>query len=87
MENTRMVIVTDEKTLKDVLTEMFTKKTVSENPLSIEEDKITKAQACKLIGVTTPTLDKLIRQGKFKQYSLASKRYLLRTEINEALRK
>ena len=87
MENTRVLIATDEKTLKDVLNEMFGKKTGSENLLSMEEDKISKAQACKLIGCTPPTLDKLSKQGKFKQYSLGSRRYFLRSEIIEALRK
>jgi hypothetical protein len=86
MENTRVLIATDEKTLKDVLNEMFEKKSNIIPPL-MEEDKISKAKACKLIGCTPPTLNKLIEQGKFKQHSLSTKRYFLRSEIIEALRK
>lgn len=87
MENTRVLIATDEQTLKNVLNEMFARKGDKDTSLTIEEDKITKAQACKLIGCTPPTLDKLIKKEKFKQYSLASRRYFLRSEIIEALRK
>ncbi len=87
MENTRVLIATDEKTLKSVLNEMFEKKTDPKTTPKFDEEKITKAQACKLVGCTPPTLCKLVKQGKFKEYSLLSRRYFLRSEIIEALRK
>jgi predicted DNA-binding transcriptional regulator AlpA len=52
-----------------------------------ENDRITKAQAAKLAGISIPTLSKMVREGKFKEYSLGQRRkYFLKSEIIEALR-
>lgn len=53
----------------------------------LEIEKLTKHQAAILAGISLPTLNKLIRNGKFKQYSLGRKKYLLRSEVIESLRK
>lgn len=86
MENERVFIATDAKTLKAVLSEMFNPKNETAKNPQFEDDRLSKPQAAKLAGITIPTLDKLIRRGKFKQYNLGRRKYFLRSEIVEALR-
>lgn len=86
MENEKVFIATDRKTLKEVLSEVLTQRDNIKELPEIEADKISKPQAAKLAGIALPTLDKLIKAGKFKQYSLGKRKYLLRSEVVEALR-
>lgn len=87
MDNQRVIIATDENTLKKVLSEMFLQKTENRELPEFENDKISKFQAAKLSGVTIPTLNKLIKAGKFRQYNLGRKKYFIRSEMLEALRR
>ena len=87
MDNSRVLIAMDENTFKNVLNEMFEKKTELKAQPEFEAEKLSKKQAVKLIGCTQPTLNKLIKEGKFKQYSLGSRKYLLKSEVIESLRK
>ncbi|WP_010662362.1 helix-turn-helix domain-containing protein [Marinilabilia salmonicolor] len=50
------------------------------------KERLSQLEAANLIGVSLPTLYKLIRQGKFKQYSLGRKKYLLKSEIIDVLK-
>jgi excisionase family DNA binding protein len=50
-------------------------------------ERLTQTQAAKLIGISLPTLYKLIKQGRFRQYSIGKKKYLLRSEIIRELQK
>lgn len=52
-----------------------------------EKDRISKSQAAKLAGISIPTLDKRIKEGKFKQYNVGHRKYFLRSEIIESLRR
>lgn len=54
--------------------------------LDFEKDRISKLQAAKLAGISIPTLDKRIKEGKFKQYNLGTRKYFLKSEIIESLR-
>lgn len=57
------------------------------NPeLEFEKDRISKSQAAKLAGISIPTLDRRIKEGKFKQYNLGTRKYFLKSEVIEALR-
>lgn len=51
-----------------------------------ELDRLTQTQAAKLAGISIPTLKKEIRAGKFKEYELGRKRYLLKSEVLDSLR-
>jgi predicted DNA-binding transcriptional regulator AlpA len=86
MENKQVVIVTDINSLKDLLSEIFYLKTELKNLPEFEGDRLSKPKAAKLAGITIPTLDKLIKAGKFKQYSLGRGKYFLKSEVIEALR-
>ncbi|WP_430813982.1 helix-turn-helix domain-containing protein [Carboxylicivirga sp. RSCT41] len=54
---------------------------------SLPKERVSQLEACKIIGISLPTLYKEIRRGKFKQYSVGRNKYLLRSEIIEALKK
>ena len=86
MENERVLIATDRKTLIEALNELFILKHQPQTLPNFEEDRISKPQAAKLAGITIPTLDKLVRAGKFKQYNLGSRKYFLKSEVIESLR-
>ncbi len=87
MENERVIIATDSKTLKKVLSDFFNPNSDSKSTPDFEDDKLTQTQAAKLAGISIPTLKKEIRAGKFNEYSLGRKKYLLKSEFIEALRK
>ena len=55
------------------------------NPL-FEDDRKSKPEAAKIVGVSIPTLDRLILAGKFKQYNLGRQKYFLKSELLAALR-
>ncbi|MCY1721859.1 helix-turn-helix domain-containing protein [Prolixibacteraceae bacterium Z1-6] len=86
MENERVIIATDSKTLKKVLSDFFNPISESNSVPDFEDDKLTQPQAAKLAGISIPTLKKEIRAGKFKEYELGRKRYLLKSELLKALR-
>ena len=56
-------------------------------PPKFNEDRLTKTEAAKFVGVTMPTFDKLIKGGRFKQYNIGYRKLFLRSEIVEALKK
>ena len=86
MENEKVFIATDAESLKRVLNEIFASKAKSKEIPDFSKDKLTQTQASKLAGISVPTLKKEIRAGKFKEYSLGNKKYLLKSELLEALR-
>jgi predicted DNA-binding transcriptional regulator AlpA len=86
MENERILIATDKQTLRDVLNEVFRPNSELKIKPEFENDRLSKPQAARLAQISIPTLDKLVKSGKFKQYSLGSRRYFLKSEIIQALR-
>lgn len=85
-QNERVLIATDRKTLLEVLTEVMNQKPDSKTIPEFQGDRLTKPQAAKLIGISTPTLDKRIKEGKFKQYNVGTRKYFLKSEVIESLR-
>jgi len=73
------------KIIADELTRNF-EKFLGSKFERIEEDKISKTKAAKFIGVSIPTLNKLVKDGKFKQHSLGHRKYYLKSEIIGALK-
>lgn len=87
MENERFLLLTDTQTLESLFTKILRKELDSKGNPDFEKNKITKVQAAKLAGCTIPTLDKLVKKGKFKEYSLGRRKYFLRSEIVDSLTK
>lgn len=87
MENQKVIIATDRQTLIEVLNEMLLNRSEEKAVPEFEKDKISKLQAAKLAGITIPTLDKLTKKGKFRQYNLGRRKYFLKSELIDALRK
>jgi predicted DNA-binding transcriptional regulator AlpA len=86
MENERVIIATDRKTLKEVLNEMFSPKSERNDLPDFEGDRISKPQAAKLAGISIPTLDRQIKLGKFKQHKVGKRCFFMKSEIIESLR-
>ncbi len=86
MENKTILLEINGKTFRGFLSETTEKGTKPQTP-DFEKDKITIKEACALVGCTPPTLLKLVKQEKFKMYNLLSRKYFLRSEIIDALRK
>lgn len=86
MENKTVLVEIDGKTFKGFLSEMSDNDEKTQTP-DFEKDKISIKEACTLIGCTPPTLMKLVKHGKFKMYNLLSRKYFLKSEIIDALRK
>lgn len=86
MDNERVLIATDKKTLKEVLNEMFSQKSESKPLPEFEQDRLSKKQAATLAGISIPTLSRMVAKNKFKEYSLGRRKYFLRSEIIESLR-
>ncbi|MDB4583450.1 helix-turn-helix domain-containing protein [Draconibacterium sp.] len=89
MEKDNFVIVTDRKTIASVVAEAVRQqnKQSIDSATEFEKDRLTQHQAALFIGISVPTLKKEIRAGKFKEYSIgAKKKYLLKSELLDALR-
>jgi hypothetical protein len=86
MENKTVLLEIDGKTFKGFVSEIPGNDTTTQTP-NFENDKISIKECCILIGCTPPTLLKLVKSGKLKMYSLLSRKYFLKSEVIEALRK
>ena len=84
--NERVLIAIDRETFIEVLTEVMNPLKTSKQLPDFEKDRISKTQAAKLAGISIPTLDKRIKEGKFKQYNLGTRKYFLKSEVIESLR-
>jgi|GEM_PF-1139378 len=51
-----------------------------------DEDRKTIPEAAKIAGICTMTLYKLIKAGKFRVYSVGRRKFLLKSEIVNALK-
>jgi predicted DNA-binding transcriptional regulator AlpA len=87
MEKEKVFIATDRETLFEVISEIMSQKAEVKTIPEFQKDRLSKPQAAKLIGISIPTLDKQIALGKFKQYNIGKRKYFLKSEITEALRK
>ena len=86
MDADRVLVVMDAKSFTEVLNKFLKEYFEVKLTPDFENDRLSKIQAAKLAGITIPTLDKLIKIGKFKQYNLGKRKYLLRSEMHVALR-
>ena len=88
MENENFVIVTDKRTIESVVENAVRRaaKEKESDSTDFENDRLSKVQAAKLAGISLPTLDKMVKLNRFKQYNLGHRKYFLRSEIIESLR-
>lgn len=85
MNDSEKLIVISKKELEQLLMKVLAKKTdVSIN--NIDDDRISKLAAAKMIGVTFPTLDKLIIRKQFIQHNIGHKCFFLKSEILNGLK-
>lgn len=80
-----MILATPEEIAEGI--EIFlNKRNATKPPPDIEADKISRAKAAKLAGVSLPTFAKMIKAGVIKQHGFSRKTFFLRSEIIAALR-
>lgn len=73
--------------LQVAITDAIGEKTDAVKLPSFEEDRMSKPEAMKFAGLKSMmTLNKLIRIGKFKQYSVGHRKFLLKSEMIESLK-
>jgi predicted DNA-binding transcriptional regulator AlpA len=53
---------------------------------SFKEEKMSKPETIKMVGVSEPTFNRLVNAGRIKEYTMGKKKYYLRSEILQALR-
>jgi hypothetical protein len=88
MDDANFIIVTDKRTIESVVENAVknaAKEKESDNT-DFEKDRLSKVQAAKLAGISLPTLDKMVKSKRFKQYNLGHRKYFLKSEIIESLR-
>ena len=84
MNEEKVIVYTNKSDLRELIAEVIESKG-NEQP-SIENDRISKDEAAKLIGRTIPTLNKIIREGKLKEYGFGKRgKFLLRSEVEHAI--
>lgn len=87
MEQERIVLITTKKEFKSWMDEEIHAKSEEFKQPDVENDRISKHQAAKLIGKSIPTLNRLINEGILKVYGFGKRgKFLLRSEILEAIR-
>ena len=72
--------------LQRVIIGVLSENPTEAKPIIFEDDRKSKSEAAKFVGVSIPTLDKLILSGKFKQHNLGHRKYFLQSELLAALR-
>lgn len=80
------MILATPKDIADGLHQLLEKYPLPAKPADFESDRLSKVQAAKLAGISIPTLDRQIKLGKFKQYSVGKRKYFLKSEMLIALR-
>ena len=72
--------------LQGVRTDLANKKTDPIKQPELEDEKLWNNKACRFVGVSQPTFDKLVKKGKFKPYWLGHRKYFLKSELIIALK-
>ncbi len=86
MEATEKILVVTEKMLEQVILRILGDREKKDEFSDFDKDKLSKPEAAKMIGISIPTLDNLIKAKRFKQYNLGGRKYFLKSEILIALR-
>lgn len=82
-----MIIITTKGQLKEVMSDIIREYIAPAPSLDISQEKITRKQACELAGITLPTLARRVKEGVFKEHGQGRKRFYIKSEIIEALKK
>lgn len=93
MENERVIIITNRgvadtnrATVREMLAEIMKPESISNQP-DFKADKITVAEAAKFAGISYPTVLRWINDGKIPVHGQGRTRFLLKSELTEALKK
>ena len=88
MENEKVLIATDRKTLFEVLSEVMIQKDESKKRTDIDiSEKKTRREAAKFLGISYQTACNWTKSGILKEHGQNRKRFYLRSELIEAMQK
>ncbi len=62
------------------------KRYIAHSNSNVENDKINQFEAAQIVGVSLPTLNKLVKQGRFTQLSAGRKKYFIKSRLIEELK-
>lgn len=82
-----MLIITTKGQLKEVMSDIMKDYIASSPSLDIGHEKLTRKQVCELAGITLPTLARRVKDGSFIEHGSGRKRFYLKSQIIEALKK
>jgi hypothetical protein len=90
MEANDNVLIINKKDLKNLFLSFIDEQKqqkLKDNDYEIfKEQKMSKPETIKMVGVSEPTFNRLVIAGRFKEYTVGKKKYYLRSEVLEALR-
>lgn len=90
MEATDNVLIINKKDLKNLflsfIEEQKEQKLKDNDFERFKEEKMSKPETIKMVGVSEPTFNRLVNAGRIKEYTMGKKKYYLRSEILQALR-
>lgn len=86
MEDKQVIIITTESQLESTLQKVFKKYSTKTEPV-FDSEKLTRAEAQKFAGVSTPTFLKMMKAGIFPTHGFRRKQFFLKSEIIVALTK
>ncbi len=82
----KLILITSRSELKNTLRELFSEKDFINVKPDFEHEKLSRAQAIKLAGLSLPTFAKRIKEGIFKEHGHGRKKFFMKSEIIEALK-
>ena len=85
MEDKQVIIITTERQLENTFSK-FAKRYMSIPELIFEKEKLTRTEAQKLAGVSTPTFLKTINAGIFPEHGFRRKKFYLKSEVIAGLK-
>lgn len=79
----KVILITTKSELKELFAELLGLQNSSEAEFS--NDKLLRTEAAQFVGVSVPTLKKMIDVGIIKEHGLGRKKFFLKSEIIKGL--
>ncbi|MCM5664279.1 helix-turn-helix domain-containing protein [Galbibacter mesophilus] len=75
------------RAVKMIIDEIRKTETISDLPIDPEEDRLTQANAAKLLGISIPTIISLKKKGKIPYYEIGRSVFYSKAELLKIARK
>jgi len=85
--NEMLILITNKAELKNTLRELLSEKDFVGKEPEFEKERINRTKAEKLANVSPPTFKKMIDKGIVKEHGFGRKKFFLKSELIEALKR